>query len=155
MFPSHSPWLIQCGFNGLPATAEAVVAMVDSVRQCFASAALLSESVPSDNTMGTVLPTEALSAFLYTVRAFYFGLVGLLEGGRQRVSERVIGRVVDAEEACCMLSRLPCRFGSCSLTSCSSCSQVCLPGCRRFSSVINNLARESCVVADLNLEIKK
>jgi hypothetical protein len=37
--------------------------------------------------MGTVLPTEASSAFLYTVRALSFGLVGLLEGGGQMVLE--------------------------------------------------------------------
>ena len=67
----------------------------------------------------------------------------------------MIDRVVDAEDACCMSSRLPFRFDSCSLARCSSCSQVCLPGCRRFNSVVNDLARVSCVLVDLNSEIRK
>jgi hypothetical protein len=93
-FPSNSPWLIRCGFNLPPATEAAVAAVVDPLRQYFASAAPLSESVPSANTMGTVLPTAASSAVLYTARALSFGLIGLLERGGQRDSELVIGLVV-------------------------------------------------------------
>jgi len=40
--------------------------------------------------MGTVIPTEASSAVLYTVRALSFGLIGLLERGGQRDLELVI-----------------------------------------------------------------
>jgi hypothetical protein len=40
--------------------------------------------------MGTVLPTAASSAVLYTVKALSFGLIGLLERGGQRGSELVI-----------------------------------------------------------------
>jgi hypothetical protein len=34
--------------------------------------------------MGTVLPTAASSAVLYSVIALSFGLIGLLEGGGQK-----------------------------------------------------------------------
>ena len=40
--------------------------------------------------MGTVLPSEASSAILYTVSALSFGLIGLLEGGGQGDLEVVI-----------------------------------------------------------------
>jgi len=72
------------------ATAAAVTAVVDPLRQCFISAAPLSESVPSDKTMGTALPTAASSVVLLNVRALSFGLIGLFERGGQRDLELLI-----------------------------------------------------------------
>jgi len=62
---------------------------------------------------------------------------------------------VAAENACFMSSRIPSRFDSCPLARYRSCVQVWLPRYRRVSSVIINLANGSCVVTDLNVEIRK
>ena len=72
------------GVNYPAATAAAIAAVIGPLQKRFASAAPLNESVPSDKIMGTVLPTEALSAVFLIVRELSFSLIGLLEGGGQR-----------------------------------------------------------------------